>query len=222
MIKRLAILATLLSIGWATPARAQVQPFNYWVPIGACQTSVSGNSTGTNGLTTVGASNTPVIQAHTSVTGTNTHTYICNIAPPVNLASFNGGNRLMIYDAVFVYGQQSEISVAQAAVLASGTFNGSIVFSFINYPPAGASETASTVTPVRADTGTMSMTPAVASFNQTTTTAGAFFTQTFTPSTPIPWNTDLQQLLLTVTLKLYGSYDTITNSPGILIHVRTN
>lgn len=209
------LLAALLT---ALPASAQIQPFAYWVPPSACATVVSGNSTGTNGQTTVGASTMPVVQAQTSVTGTNTHTYICNIAPPASLSV--SGTRIQIIDAVFFYATQPQIGT-QAASLSAGTMNSSIVFSYVNYPVPGASETASTVTPVRADSGSLTIAPAVASFNVTTTTAGSFYSAKFTPAALIGWNTDLKQLLLTVTLQGAATTALITNSPGILVHARS-
>jgi len=220
MLKRVAVtlIGLLLLSGVAS---AQLQPFNYWVPPSACTSSVSGNSTGTNGQTTAGTSGTPVVQASTSASGTNTHTYICNISPPVSLTN-TSGNRIVILDAVFVYGVQTTVLGTQANVLASGTFNGSTVFSTISYPIAVGSETPSTVAPVRADTGTMVITPVVASFNTSTTTAGSFYTVTFRPATPISWNVDMKQLLLTVTLLNTATSATITNSPGVLVHIRSN
>ncbi len=215
---RLRILALLAVLACAAPAAAQIAPVAYFVPASQCTAVASGNTTGTNGQTTAGASNTPVVQNDTSVTGTNTHTYICNLAPPASLALVTP--RILIADAVFFYGEQNEISNTPAFVGASGTFNSSIVFSLINYPVAAASETASAVTPVRADSGTLIMTPVAASFNFTTTTAGAFFSIKFQPATPISWNTDLQQLLMTVTLKNYAGFASITNSPGVLVHIR--
>jgi hypothetical protein len=181
----------------------------------ACYTSVSGNSTGTQGYTTVGASATPVVQADTSGTGTNTHTYICTISAPERLTAGRGSE---ITKIDFFYGVQTNALGTQAATLASGTLNSSIVFSSITYPVAAASETASTVTPVRLDAGTMLLTPAVASFNTATTTAGAFYTESATPATPIAVSTDLRQFLFTVTLQCTASTATITNSPGLRVY----
>jgi len=221
MMKRLAVGLTL-GLLFAVSLRAQIQPYNYWVPPANCQSVVSGNSTGTNGMTVAGASNTPVDQASTSVTGTNTHTYICNVSPPVNLLTNATSNRIRIVDAVFLYGTQSALDPSPAFSGSAGTFNSSLVFSFLNYPVPGASETASSVTPVRADVGTLVMSPAVTSFNINTTTAGAFYSVKFTPATPVNWNTDLQQLLLTITLKARVTYATVTQTPGVLLHIRTN
>lgn len=207
---------------WEPPAYAQgfsfTNSYAYWVPPGNCNTTVSGNSTGTQGLTTDGASTTPVVQAKTSATGTNTHTYICNITPPYFVVTTNNG--FAIQDAVFFYGTLNLLGT-QAATLASGTMNSSTVFASITYPTAATGETASTVTPVRADSGTMVITPVVASANVTTTTAGSYYSVKFAPATPIAWKTDLKQLLLTVTLQATALTPTTTTSPGVLVHFKS-
>lgn len=212
-----AVLFLPILMPWPSVS-AQVSPYGYWVPPSACSSSVSGNGTGTNGQTTSGASLLPVVQAQTSATGTNTHTYICNINPPSYLTATNA--RVLVQDAVFFYGVQTTALGTQVAVLASGTMNASIVFSKVLYPPSGASETPSVVTPVRADAGTLVITPVVASSNVATTTAGSFFSVKFQPATAISWNTDLQQLLLTVSLLNTATSATVTNSPGVLVHLR--
>lgn len=180
-----------------------------------CQSSVSGNSAGTNGATTVGTAVTPVMQAQTSGVGTNTHTYVCNLALPTRITA---NRAALINDVTFLYGVQTTGLGTQVAVLASGTMNGSTVFSTITYPTAAGAETPSTVTPVRADSGTLTITPAVASSNVATTTAGGFYSVKFTPATAITAGTDLTQVLLTVSLLNTATSATITNSPGFIIH----
>jgi len=215
---RLGLALTLL-VGVSTLLMGQISTTNpgmYWVPPSACQSLVSGNSTGTQGLTVVGASNTPIDQASTSATGTNTHTFICNITPPNGIVT--SGIGYAIKDAVFAYGLKNQLGT-QAATLSSGTMNSSVVFSYIAYPTSGASETPSTVTPVRADSGNLVITPAVASFNRTTTTDGSFYTVTFTPASPIAWKTDQRQLLLTVTLQGILTTALVTYTPGVLVHL---
>ena len=104
---------------------SNTNPYAYFVPPGACNSTVSANSTGTQGLTTSGASTMPVVAAQTSATGaTNTHTFICNISPPY--AIITTGNGIGITDAVFFYGVSAGggIGSAQVATLASGTFMG--------------------------------------------------------------------------------------------------
>ncbi len=196
-----------------TPAVVPIPPTisigSYWVAPGACQAVVSGNSTGTNGLTVVGASNTYVIQAQTSASGTNTHTYQCNISPPVRPSA--------ILDATFYYGIDTTNLGTQTATLASGTLNSTTVFRTITYPTPGNGETPSVVTPVRADSGTLTITPTVANFNVTSITAGAFYSVKFTPATRIAVSVDDLQVLLTVTLLNTATSATITNSPGVFV-----
>jgi hypothetical protein len=189
------------------------------LPASACVSSVSGNGTGTNGLTTVGTAVVPVMQAQTSATGTNTHTYICSLNAAAWAGSVNSVVRTVsVIDATFFYGVQTTAIGTQVATLASGTMNSSIVFSKVAYPAAAASETASTVTPVRADSGTLVITPVVASFNVATTTAGGFYSAKFAPAVPFAMNTDLAQYFLRVDLLNTATSATITNTPGVLVH----
>ena len=195
---------------------SNTNPYVYWVPPGACNARTSGSTTGTNGLTVTGASYTPVLQVQTSA-GAATHTFVCNITPPNTIIT--AGNGILITDAVFMYSPQSAI-VAPSATLASGTMNSAQVFSYIAYPTPASGETASTVTPVRADSGTMTITPTVGTFNINTLTAGAFYSVRFTPeSGTLPFKTDLRQLLLTVALVTDNAAN-VTNTSGVLVHFR--
>jgi hypothetical protein len=200
---------------------SNANPYNYWVPPGACQGSTAGTLGGTNGLTTAGASLTAVSQVSTTAAGgPNTHTFVCNITPPSVVVT--SGTGLQIISADFMYGVQTTTLGTQACVPASGTWNGATVFSTITYPTPGAGETPSTVTPVRADSGTQVQLPVCASANIATTTAGAFVSQRFTPATgTLPFATDLKQLLLTVALLNTTTSATITNTPGVLVRYQS-
>lgn len=187
----------------------------YWVPFSACMTTVSGNATGTQGFTTAGTSGTPVVQAQTSASGTNTHNYVCTINPQNYLITSGAG--IAIQSATFYYGVVTSNLGTQVATLASGTMNSVLVFSYIDFPTAGAGETASTVAPVRADSGSLTITPAVASFNVTAATAGQFYSVMFTPATPIVVKVINRQLLLSVSLLNTATSATVTNSPGIMV-----
>lgn len=191
-----------------------------WLPPTACNSSVSGNSTGTNGFTALGtAPSIPVVNAQTSATGTNTHYYMCQLSPPSRL---NGSKAAYIVDVQFYYGVQTTGLGTQVATLSSGTMNSKIVFTYIGYPTPAASETATGLAEAtRADAGTLTITPAVASSNVATTTAGEFYSIQFTPATPIAMATDRRQMLLTVSLLNTATSATITNSPGVLVHYRT-
>lgn len=183
-----------------------------------CFPSVSGNAGTTVGYTALGTSNTPVAEAQTTATGTNTHTYVCKVHVPQRLSNTQPGKGIYISNVVFYYGVQQASLGAQSATTASGTFNGSTVFGTVTYPTPGTSETPSTVAPLRADSGTLSITPAAASFNTATTTAGAFYSAQFTPASPILLQTDLQDLVLTFTFQCAATTATTTNTPGGIIH----
>lgn len=192
--------------------------YAYWVSPGACNTTVLATaSAGSNGPVTIAASSLPVVQSSTAATGTQIATFVCNISPPYSVIT--GGNGLAVTDAVFFYSPQSGLGT-QAAVLASGTFNAQTVFSAITYPTAATGETASTLAPVRADTGTLTILPTTTNFNVTTLTAGQFFSVKFTPSAAIAWATDLKQLLLTVAFQQVAGTPTVITSPGVLVHFR--
>lgn len=191
-----------------------------WVNPTACNSSVSGNGTGTNGFTALGtAPSIPVVEANTSATGTNTHYFVCSIPIPSRLALTKS---IYVLDITAFYGVQTTGLGTQVAVLASGTLNAKTVFTKIAYPAATASQTATGLAEaVRADTGTLTIAPVVASFNVATTTAGEFYSAKFTPSVAIPVAVDNTQLLFTLSLLNTATSITITNLPGILVHYRT-
>lgn len=206
-----------------TQGLSNANPYAYWVPPGNCFVSTTGTLVTTAsvpqyGLASAGASNTPVIRSRATAAGAHTDTIRCNITPPS--AVITSGSGLVITDAVFAYGTVNNIGT-QTETLASGLFNSTQVFSYIAYPTAGASETPSTVTPVRADSGTFAIAPAAASFNSTTATAGAFYTVKFTPaSQTLVWKTDQRQLILSVSFVALAGLDTTIDSPGVLVHYR--
>jgi hypothetical protein len=172
---------------------------------------------GTNGMTVVGASNVYAMESNsTSSATTNTLSYTCPISAPFRTTS---GKGIYISKVVADYGVQTTALGTQVNTLASGTYNGSIVFSKIVLPAAGASETPSTVTPVRADSGTLVVTPVIASANTATTTAGAFYTIAFTPSTPFVL-ADLTKFLFTLSLQgaATPAAATITNLLGVHVY----
>jgi|SRR5579863_411393 len=185
----------------------------------ACAPSVSDHA-GTLGITVTGASNVYAMQvATTSSATTNTMTYTCDIKVPFRTST---GRGVWISKIVADYGVQTTALGTQVNTLASGTYNGSIVFSKIVLPAPGASETASTVTPVRADAGTLVVTPVIASANTAITTAGAFYTIAFTPSTPFIL-ADLTKYLFTLSLQgaATPSAATITNLLGVHVFYTT-
>jgi hypothetical protein len=187
---------------------------------GPCNSSVSGNSSGTNGFTTVGAApGIPVVQASTSSTGTNTHYFQCHIPIPSRLAGSKGA---WLVDVEFYYGVQTTGLGTQVATLASGTMNSKTVFQSVTYPASGAAETATGYAELaRADAGTLLITPVVGSSNVAITTAGEFYAARFTPSVPFALTTDRADYVFTASLLNTATSATVVNSPGILVHYRT-
>ncbi len=200
---------------------SRASTYAYWVDPGNCRGSSAGAAATGSGLVVAGASATPVIAVVADPLGasTTTGTIICTIAPPSWIVTTGTG--IAIQDAVFMYTPETTMG-ASSAVLASGTLNSSTVFSSITYPTPGTGETPTTVTPVRADSGTLVILPAAASIPITTTTAGSFYSIKFTPATAIAWRTDLKQLLLTVTVPtgLNGVRSQIDSS-GVLVHFKS-
>lgn len=212
-----------------TPTGTQNTAGAYWVSPGNCYFTTSGGTfvaqtgvgvAGATGLSLVasaaGVGVAPVMQIATTNAGTATNTITCLINPPSTVGVTGRGVNLV--DATFFYGVQQTGLGAQASVLASGTMNGALVFSKIAFPAAGAGETPSTVAPVRADAGTLVITPVVASFNVATTTAGAFFTAKFAPQTTFSLSTDLTQYYVSLTVLCTATSATTLNTPGVLIH----
>ena len=185
-----------------------------WIAANGCGTS--GNLTAA-GPTNVGASFTGVCQVSTTGTGTNTHYYSFSLNN-ILAAISSPARQVAVLDATFMYGVQTTGLGTQACTPASGTWNSIIVFSSIAYPTAAASETASTVTPVRADSGTQTQTPVCASANVGTTTAGAFYSEKFIPASAFFIDTNGTQYTFNVALLNTATSATITNSPGALIH----
>jgi hypothetical protein len=157
---------------------------------------------------------TSVFQVAVTVTGTNTVEFDCpllNGAPSRTTA----GKGIAITSAAFFYGVQQASLGSQVSVAASGTYNATIVFNDIVMPTAGGA--ASTVTPVRLDSGTLGINPASGSAQVATTTVGAFYNLTFTPAAAIALNTSLVNPKLSVTLQCAATTATTVNVPYAMI-----
>ena len=215
-----------------TPTGTNNPAGGYWVSPGNCWYSVA---TGTLTTPTFGAAPgatalglnvvlstapaVPVMQVSTTnAASISVNTLTCLINPPSTIGVTGRGVNLVNVD--FFYGIQGTggVNATQVGVLASGTMNGSLVFSKVVMPTAGASETPSTVAPVRADAGTLAVTPALASFNSLVTSAGAFFTQRFTPATPFALTGDDTQYYVSMTVLCNTTQATTINTPGVMVH----
>lgn len=212
-----------------TPGGASNTAGTYWIPPGNCWYDVAtgtlttptfGAAPGVTalGLNVVGASNTPVMQvATTNAAVVSVNTIKCLINPPSTIGITGRGINLTSADVYYGIQQAGGVNATQASVAASGTFNGQIVFTKIAFPAAGASETPSTVTPVRADTGSLAYSPAAAAFNSLVTTAGAFFTQTFTPAASFALNVARTQYYVNFTVLCNTTQATTINVAGVQV-----
>lgn len=197
----------------------------YGVTTGTLTTPTFGAAPGVTALglnvtTSVGPA-VPVMQvATTNAAVISTNTITCNVPVPSRVSA---GRGVYVVDATFMYGLQQAggVNATQVAVEASGTMNGVLVFSQVTYPAAGAAETPSTVAPVRWDAGTLVLNPAKAAFNSLVTTAGSFFSQKFTPATPMAMVSDFVQYFVSLPILCNTTQATTINSPGVLIHYRT-
>lgn len=159
---------------------------------------------------------TPVLQIATTNSGTATNTVSCQVPLPSRAHPTRGA---FLADATWVYGlQQNDANATQVAVEASGTLNGVVAFGKITLPTAAASETSSAAAQARWDSGTMVLTPAKASFNNTVTTTGRFYTQKIAPATPIGLTTDLTLYYVNLTVLHAATSASTLQVAGVMIH----
>lgn len=177
--------------------------------------------TGTTGLGLVasaaGVASLPVMEVSTTNSGTATNTLSCTIPIPSRVNIAKG---VEVVDATFFYGVYQNAAGTQVAVLASGTMNGQAVFTTVTMPVPGASETASTVLPVRWDAGTLLITPVVASANVSALTVGQFDSVKFTPATALAMTSDLTVYEVNLTILCTATTATSIATPGVLVHYR--
>lgn len=201
-----------------------------WIGPGNCYYTTSGGTfaaqtnvgvTGTTGLGLVssaaGVASLPVLEVSTTNAGTATNTISCTIPVPSRVNAPRGS---YVVDATFAYGIYQNTAGTQAAVLASGTMNGQAVFTTVTLPAAGTSETGSVVAPVRWDSGTLAITPVVASFNTTALTVGQFYTAKFVPATPLAMTSDLTSYQVNLSILCAATTATSIATPGVLVHYR--
>lgn len=159
---------------------------------------------------------TPVLQIAVTNAGTATNTVSCQIPLP---SRTNASRGAYVADAVWIYGlQQTAANSTQVAVEASGTLNGIAAFGKIVLPAVGASETPSTVAQARADSGTIVLTPAKASFNAGLTTTGGFVTQKIAPGVPFGMTTDLTIYYANFTVLHTATSASTLQVAGVMIH----
>ncbi len=198
---------------------SSVEPYPYqftdgafWVPASACGWSTTGTwasqvavATGgpnIQGLTTLATSGaTPLVNQISLAAAASANTLNCTVTLPQRLTA---GKGVVVTDVTVMYGvQTTALTSISGAALSTITY------------PTGASQTASTVTPV-AITGTV--TASSTTGNLGLTTAGAFRSSKLTLATPFNMVTDLQQLIVTEVFNQSAASAQIVNTPGVLVH----
>jgi hypothetical protein len=195
-----------------TPLPYNLTDGEYIVPPGNCWDTESAHAGTLVHIGMVGG--IPAIQAAITSSGSSDSVIIsCLINPPFRTTS---GKGIQITSVQLVYGVQTTNLPAPTGTLASGTINSQLVFTKFVAPAAGATETASSATLVRGDSGTLAVTPSLANFNVIAVTAGQFYTQTFTPAAAITVS-DLTPLYFNLKLLVTDSNAIQINSPGIVV-----
>lgn len=167
------------------------------------QVAVAVGGPNLQGALPLGASGVPVKQVKTTSAGASVNTLTCII--PVNTFQplINKGITVKFADVLYGVATTTLTSISGGA------------FSTITFPAPGASQTASTVTPVAVGG---SVTTSSTTGNMAATTAGAFKVSRLTPATPINLTTDQQYLLVSENFNQSASAAQVVNSPGLLLH----
>lgn len=176
-----------------------------WSTTGTWDTQVAVATGGPNlqGTTTIGASGIPVTQIKTTSAGASVNTLTCLVPIDTFQPLVNKGVTIKSADVVYGVATTTLTSISGGA------------FSTITLPAPGASQTASTVTPVAVGG---SVTTSSTTGNMAATTAGAFKVSRLTPATPINLTTDMQYLIVSENFNQSASAAQVVNTPGILIH----
>jgi hypothetical protein len=169
----------------------------------ASQVAVAVGGPNIQGLTTLGTAGVPAVQISVTNAGASVNTLTCFV--PVNTFQPLVNKGITVTSADVLYG----VATTTLTSISGGAF------STIAFPAPGASQTASTVTPVAVG-GTV--TTSSTTGNLAATTAGAFKTSRLTPATPINLTTDQTYLIVSENFNQSASAAQIVNSPGILLH----
>lgn len=155
------------------------------------------------GPTAIGASLIPVNQVKTTSAGASVNTLTCII--PINVYQPLINKGITVKYADFIYG----VATTTLTSISGGAF------STITVPAPGATQTASTVTPVAVGG---SVTTSSTTSNLAATTAGAFRTSRLTPATPINLTTDQQFFIVSENFNQSASAAQVVNALGLLLH----
>lgn len=167
------------------------------------QVAVATGGPNLQGFLDLGASFIPANQIKVTNGGASVNTLSCII--PINTFQplINKGITIKYADVLYGVATTTLTSISGGA------------FSTIAFPAPGATETASTVTPVAVG-GTV--TTSSTTGNMAATTAGAFKVSRLTPATPINLTTDKTFLIVSENFNQSASAAQVVNSPGMLLY----
>lgn len=176
-----------------------------WSTTGTYNAQVAVATGGPNlqGFTPQGTSGVPVNIVSVTNGGASVNTLTCLV--PINTFQplLNKGVTIKYADVIYNVQTTTLTSISGGA------------FATIALPAPGATETASTVTPV-AIGGTV--TTSSTSGNMAAMTAGAFKVSRLTPATPINLTADMTYLVISENFNQSASSAQIVDSPGLLVH----
>jgi hypothetical protein len=169
----------------------------------ASQVAVATGGPNIQGFLDLGASFVPANQVSVTGGGASVNTLTCIMPLNTFQPLINKGVTVKYADVLYGVATTTLTSISGGA------------FSTIAFPAPGATETASTVTPVAVGGA---VTTSSTTGNMAATTAGAFKVSRLTPATPINLTTDMTFLIVSENFNQSASAAQVVNSPGMLLH----
>lgn len=176
--------------------------FEIFVPAtGICSSAITTGSAGTGNATTILDGSVPAFKLSSTAAAAGLN-LDCNLTAAMRTLT---GKGITLTNLSVVY----SIQTTTATSMTTPTIG------YFQAPVASTSETASSATLVATAGGTLTMTPAVASANLTTVSAGQYYTQNIALGTPIQMNSDLRTYVLHFQVNQSASAIQILTVPGL-------
>lgn len=180
----------------------------FFVPPQDCSAAVSGTAGAGNNTIIIDGS-VPALKASSTNAGASNATFTCNFQPPVS--RLTSGKAIVITDITYLYSVQTTTATSMVAS----------TFKSFTAPAAGAGESASSATLVD-QCNTCVQTPAVASANLTSVSAGQYYSEKVAPGTAVTVGTDLQSFVFTFQINQSASAAQIITTPGLIVHYKVS
>ena len=181
-----------------------VSDYTFFVPATDCSAAVTGTA-GTGNNTVIIDGSVPALKASSTNAGASNATFTCLFQFPASRLATGKG--FTISDITYLYSVQTTSATSMVAS----------TFKSFTAPTAAASETASSATLVD-QCNTCVQTPAVASGNLTSVSAGQYYSEKVALGTALAVNTDLQTFVFTFQINQSAAAAQIVTSPGLYVH----